>query len=162
LIELMITVTIIAILAAIGSYAYGRLTKRSRTNDAITFFASLAGAQTTYFDLYGQFGATDASAPFDAWDPDASDLEGEAADWAAPVAQWGQIGLTLPRQTWFSASTRPTSAWRRAGRWRSRPASRSWPRPAATTPRASIGIMRSAGPTRTATASSRVSGRPAR
>lgn len=101
LIELMIVVTIIAVLAAIGSYAYGRLTKRSRINQAVTFFASVAGAQTAYFDLYGEFGATDPAAPFDDYDPAAADIRGRATTWSAPKAEWAQIGVRLPTSTHF-------------------------------------------------------------
>jgi prepilin-type N-terminal cleavage/methylation domain-containing protein len=101
LVELMVVVTIIAILAAIGSYAYGRLTKRSRINEAITFFASVEGAQTAYFDLYGQYGATDTSSPFDAYDPSNADITGQASHWDSPNPAWQQIGVRLPGSTWF-------------------------------------------------------------
>jgi prepilin-type N-terminal cleavage/methylation domain-containing protein len=99
LIELMIVVTIIAVLAAIGSFAYGRLTKRSKINEAITFFASIHGAQTAYFDLYGEYAS---SAPNgDTYDPAATSIEGRSSSWGSPRAEWRQLGVNLPSNTNF-------------------------------------------------------------
>lgn len=101
LVELMIVVAIIAVLAAIGSYAYGRVVKRGRINEVVTFFASLNGAQTAYYNHYLQYGATDTTAPFTGYDPADADIKGQAAHWTAPLAAWAQIGMRLPLSTYF-------------------------------------------------------------
>ena len=101
LVELMTVVVIIGVLAAVAVSAYGRITKRSRVNDAAVFFATINGAQNSYFDLYNQFGATDRVAPYDGYDPSASDINGRAHRWDNPLSEWQELGIRLPRYTWF-------------------------------------------------------------
>jgi hypothetical protein len=98
----LITVTIIGVLAAIGSYAYGRLTKRSCTTQAITFFAAVPVPRRR-ITIWRPPGATDTASPFDAWDP-AHDIEDNAHNnWPSDaLPAWQQIGVALPRNTWFA------------------------------------------------------------
>jgi prepilin-type N-terminal cleavage/methylation domain-containing protein len=101
LIELMIVVVIIGVLAAIATYAYGRLTKRNRINDAVVFMSTVAGAQGIYRQQYGEYGSTDQVEPFDAYDPAAASIRAGASPWSSPDTDWGVIGVQLPGSTYF-------------------------------------------------------------
>jgi prepilin-type N-terminal cleavage/methylation domain-containing protein len=101
LVELMVVVTIMAVLAALAAVAFGRLTRRSRLSEAITFFATVAGAQAQYWSDWGIYCGTDATPPFDGYDPPANLIAGRRTEWNAPLPAWGQCNFTLPGVTWF-------------------------------------------------------------
>jgi prepilin-type N-terminal cleavage/methylation domain-containing protein len=55
LIELMVTVVIIAILGLVASVSYQKYIRRARTTEAISFLSDIKLKQETYFQTYGQY-----------------------------------------------------------------------------------------------------------
>ena len=110
LVELMIVVTIVAVLAAIGVAAYGRVTKRSRINEAVQFMAAVhAGEELYYTDNERYCGNAPATVPdLDCnstscafWDPSNSNLiKGRATNWT-PDAIWASCQVNAPSRTRF-------------------------------------------------------------
>ncbi|MBN1946208.1 MAG: prepilin-type N-terminal cleavage/methylation domain-containing protein [Bradymonadales bacterium] len=102
LVELMIAVTIVAVLTTIGAYAYGRIVRRSRINQAVTFFAAVAGAQTAYYSTYGQYCSQAPLPPQENdYDPPKTAIRAGATAWSNPDPLWQHCGIRLPSNTWF-------------------------------------------------------------
>lgn len=104
LVELMIVVTIVSILAGLASFSYGRITKRSRINEAVTTMAAIAGAQSMYYTTYYQYCSTASTpnSPSDAdYDPSAASIRGQASGWDSPSPLWSQCMVMLPTSTHF-------------------------------------------------------------
>jgi prepilin-type N-terminal cleavage/methylation domain-containing protein len=55
LIELMITVTILAVLSTVAVVSYKRYLARGKNMEAIYFLADIGMKQSTYFSVYGQY-----------------------------------------------------------------------------------------------------------
>ncbi len=106
LIELMIVVTIIAVLAGMGAFAYGRITRRQRVNDAVTFMAAVSAGQNMYYQQYTRYCsmlriATQTPAEAD-YDPPLGDIAGTSFAWAGSEdAVWRQCLIDIPSNTRF-------------------------------------------------------------
>ena len=105
LVELMVVVTIIAILAAVATYAYGRITKRSRINEAVAFMAGVHAGEDLYYSDHQDFCglAPNAAITGDGdWDPgDPGDIEGMATRWDSPTYDWSDCQINPPSHTRF-------------------------------------------------------------
>ncbi len=110
LVELMVTVTIVAILGAVAVAAYGRVTKRSRINEAIQFMAAVHAGEELYYtdneEYCGLAPATDPNLNCNTtsctdWDPvNAQSIKGRATNWT-PDAMWAACQVNTPGHTRF-------------------------------------------------------------
>jgi prepilin-type N-terminal cleavage/methylation domain-containing protein len=62
LVELMVTVTILAILSTVAVVSYSRYLARGKNMEAIYFLADIGMKQSTYFSVYGQYVDTSEAA----------------------------------------------------------------------------------------------------
>lgn len=62
IIELMVTVTILAILSTVAVVSYKRYLRRGKNMEAIYFLSDIGMKQSTYFGAYGQYVDTSATA----------------------------------------------------------------------------------------------------
>lgn len=85
LIELMITVAIIGILAAIATVAYTQWVKEARKNEARTFLSTIKGKQEAYRARYNRYHTAPANP---AAVPGASSTE----NWDPAVDEWLYLG----------------------------------------------------------------------
>jgi prepilin-type N-terminal cleavage/methylation domain-containing protein len=103
LIELMITVAIVGILAAIAIPTYIGYLYRSKTTEAVGFLAEIKARQEAYRSEYHQYCGTSANAT--AWYPGASP-SGKTQAWDKPgslPAGWSALGAYPPGgATYFS------------------------------------------------------------
>ncbi|MFZ5786762.1 MAG: type IV pilin protein [Acidobacteriota bacterium] len=88
LIELMVTVVILAVLATVAMLSYQVYIRRARTAEASGLLANIGSAQEAYLAEFGQFCNVNLSQP--AGDPDRDGL-----DWdpATVPAVWKQLGF---------------------------------------------------------------------
>jgi prepilin-type N-terminal cleavage/methylation domain-containing protein len=61
LVELMITIVILAILSVVATVGYRKYKNKARATEAVTFLANIKMKQETYFQTYGQYVDTSAS-----------------------------------------------------------------------------------------------------
>jgi len=61
LVELMVTVVILAILSVVAGISYKKYMRKARTTEAITFLSDIKMKQETYYQTYGQYVDTSAS-----------------------------------------------------------------------------------------------------
>jgi len=61
LIELMVTIVIIAILGLVAAVSYNRYVRKARTTEAINFLSGIKMKQETYMQTYGSYVDTSAS-----------------------------------------------------------------------------------------------------
>lgn len=105
LVELMVVVTIIAVLAALGTFAYGKITRRARLNEAVSFLSAVHAGQALYYSGGNGYCnmAADVNSPADGdWDPPFASVQGTAVRWDSPDPTWAQCLIRLPTHTWFS------------------------------------------------------------
>ena len=105
LVELMVVVTIIAILAAVATYAYGRITKRSRLNEAFAFMAAVHAGEDIYRSDHGVYCGLKSNAAISGdgdWDPgDPDAIRGGKARWSSPTYDWSDCQINPPAHTRF-------------------------------------------------------------
>ena len=104
LVELMVVVTIIAVLAAVATYAYGRVTKRSRINEAVSMMAAIHAGEDLYFTDHDQFcGLAPMPVTGDSdWDPaDPALIRGKSTAWSPHTYDWSDCQINPASHTRF-------------------------------------------------------------
>ncbi|MFK7998080.1 MAG: type IV pilin protein [Polyangiales bacterium] len=91
LIELMITVAIIGVLAAIAVPSFQGYLQRSRTTEATTFLADIRQKQETYRAEFGAYCAVDGQA-IGTYTPTALPGPGQVQTWPVNDGNWTQLG----------------------------------------------------------------------
>jgi len=94
-VELLITVAIIAILAAIAVPMYGKYVRQARTSEAVSNLGAIAMYQETYFSENDQYFTC---APNPAAVPTSSDPAGKRA-FSASGSGWANLGRVIPDNT---------------------------------------------------------------
>jgi prepilin-type N-terminal cleavage/methylation domain-containing protein len=97
LIELMIAIAIIAVLAALATYAWGKQIRRGRLADMRAMLYEIGSKQQIYEASVGSFvGQTAAT-----YCPATVGTSAVAFDAGACDAVWSTLGVTAPRSTYF-------------------------------------------------------------
>ena len=91
LIELMITVAIVGVLAALAIPSFTGYLQRSRVTEATGFLADIRGKQESYRAEHGQYCAVDGAA-FGTYTPAALPAAGEVNTWPAVDGNWSMLG----------------------------------------------------------------------
>ncbi|MCA9563132.1 MAG: prepilin-type N-terminal cleavage/methylation domain-containing protein [Myxococcales bacterium] len=104
LVELMITVAIVAILSSVAVYSYGRVARGNRVQDVATFMATAHAGQTMYYNSENRYcnQVADPGSPANAdYDPSADSIRGNATRWNSPDPNWSTCQIQPPSHTRF-------------------------------------------------------------
>ena len=91
LIELMITVAIVGVLAAIAVPSFTGYLQRSRTTEATAFLADIRQKQETYRSEFGPYCAVDGQA-LGTYTPATIPAVGTVSTWPVNDGNWSQLG----------------------------------------------------------------------
>ena len=108
LIEMMVTIAIIAILSVVAAVGYKRYIHKARVSEATAFLASIKMKQETYFQTYGQYVDSTISSP--ACNHNASDLYPALTALSLPVEMSWNIECPDDQETyagWCALGARP-------------------------------------------------------
>lgn len=104
LIELMISVAIVGVLAAIAVPSFQSYLQRSRVTEATGFLASIRQKQESYRAEYGQYCAVDGQA-LGTYTPSTLPPAGQLATWPANPGNWQQLGAAPDGPVRFQYTT---------------------------------------------------------
>ncbi|MEM7607149.1 MAG: type IV pilin protein [Myxococcota bacterium] len=104
LIELMITVAIVGVLAAIAVPAFNGYLQRARVTEATSFLADISQKQETYRAEYGTYCAVDGQG-FGAYTPAALPAAGTLNSWPVNDGNWSQLNARPDGPVRFQYST---------------------------------------------------------
>lgn len=90
LVELMVVVTIIAVLAAVAIPTFRQYVFRARASEATTFLAEIRARQEAYRMEHGQYCAVSGST-WGVWAPTSAVVAGQSQAWE-PTDEWRALG----------------------------------------------------------------------
>jgi len=111
LVEMMVTIAIIAILSVVATVGYKRYIHKARVSEATAFLASIKMKQETYFQTYGQYVDTTQNLP--AWQHGNSDIYPSLTSLDSPVEMSWAIDCPDDQDSypgWCALGARPTAA----------------------------------------------------
>ena len=104
LVELMIVVVIVGVLSVLAITGYRKYSYASRNSEASQFLGAVRAAQEAYFQAFGQYCGSPASAK---WPPRIPSLETGKIRWESPGDAipddnpWSSLGVRSPGRVWF-------------------------------------------------------------